>query len=281
LGGAAITTTTVGIAQWRAVCGEPRRNLDTALSHIGSLAARGCQVVVLPELWASGYDAASLAADAVVAAEALDGERGRRLATAAQRHRIWLFAGTVPELADDGRLYNTAVVYAPDGSLRARHRKTHLYSPLGEDAVFAAGSEPTVVDVDGIGTVGLSVCFDGDHPEYARALHDLGARVVISVSAYEAATESWWDILYPANALANGQWWVMANQSGGEGPNALLGRSRIIAPNGSVVAEAPRYDADRDEGHLLVAALDLSAAVAAAEQAAGALWVTGATPVSR
>jgi predicted amidohydrolase len=147
-----------------------------------------------------------------------------------------------------------------------------LYTPLGEDAVFTAGSEPTVVDVDGIGTVGLSVCFDGDHPEYARALHDLGARVVISMSAYEAATESWWDVLYPANALANGQWWLMANQCGGTGPNALLGRSRIIAPDGAVIAEAPRCDGGGDQTHLLVATLDLGAAIAAAEHDAGALW---------
>jgi predicted amidohydrolase len=187
----------------------------------------------------------------------------------------------VPEIDQSGRLFNTALVYAPDGSLLARHRKVHLYTPLGEDAVFTAGAEPTVVDVDGIGTVGLSVCFDGDHPEYARALHDLGARVVVSVSAYEAATESWWDILYPANALANGQWWLMANQCGGDGPSALLGRSRIIGPDGAVIAEAPRYDAAGDEAHLLVASLDLSAAVASAEQDAGALWAPGAIPASR
>jgi predicted amidohydrolase len=261
--------------------GDPRRNLDAALTHIGSLAAQGCELIVLPELWASGYDAGSLAADAAVAAEPIDGERGRQLAAAALRHRVWLFAGTVPEIDQGGRLFNTALVYAPDGSLLARHRKVHLYTPLGEDAVFTAGAEPTVVDVDGIGTVGLSVCFDGDHPEYARALHDLGARVVVSVSAYEAATESWWDILYPANALANGQWWLMANQCGGDGPSALLGRSRIIAPDGSVIAEAPRYDAAGDEAHLLVASLDLSAAIASAEQDAGALWAPGAIPASR
>lgn len=275
-----MSSTTVGIAQWHPVCGEPQRNLDTALTHIGSLAAEGCQLIVLPELWASGYDAGSLAVDAIVAAEPLDGERGRRLAAAALQHRVWLFAGSVPEIDQGGRLFNTALVYAPDGSLRARHRKVYLYTPLGEDAVFTAGAEPTVVDVDGIGTVGLSVCFDGDHPEYARTLHDLGARVVISVSAYEAATESWWDILYPANALANGQWWLMANQCGGDGPNALLGRSRIIAPDGALIAEAPRYDGEGDEAHLLVASLDLSAAVAAAEQDAGALWAQSVIPVS-
>ncbi|MGH3639101.1 MAG: carbon-nitrogen hydrolase family protein [Mycobacterium sp.] len=276
-----MSTTTVGIAQWHAICGEPRRNLDTALTHIGSLAARGCELIVLPELWASGYDAASLADDAGVAAEPLDGERGRELAAAASQYGVWLFAGSVPEIDRDGRLFNTAVVYGPDGSLRARHRKVHLYTPLAEDDVFTAGSEPTVVDVDGIGTVGLSICFDGDHPEYARALHDLGARVVISVSAYETATESWWDILYPANALANGQWWLMANQSGGEGPNALLGCSRIIAPDGAVTAEAPRWDGNGNEAYLLVAALDLTAAVAAAEHDAGALWAPSAIPVRR
>jgi hypothetical protein len=53
--------------------------------------------------------------------------------------------------------------------------------------------------------------------------------------------------LYPANALANGQWWLMANQCGGDGPNALLGRSRIIAPDGAVIAEAPRFDGDGDD----------------------------------
>jgi predicted amidohydrolase len=52
-----MSTTTVGIAQWHAVCGEPLRNLDSALTHIESLAARGCELIVLPELWASGYDA--------------------------------------------------------------------------------------------------------------------------------------------------------------------------------------------------------------------------------
>lgn len=70
----------------------------------------------------------------------------------------------MPELAGDD-LYNTSVVYAPDGTLRAAHRKVHLYMPLSEDLVFAAGSGPTVVEVDGVGTVGLSTCFDGDHPE--------------------------------------------------------------------------------------------------------------------
>jgi predicted amidohydrolase len=257
--------TRLGVAQWHAVCGEADRNLADALRHVDDLAARGCEVVVLPELWLCGYDPATLAHDAAAAAEPLDGPRGRALAGAAERHGIWLFAGTVPERAD-GRLHNTAVVYGPDGVLRAAHRKRHLYTPLGEDAVFAPGDEATVVEVTGIGRVGIATCFDGDHPAYARELFDLGARVVVAPCAYETGAESWWDVLYPANALVNGQWWVMANQVGGD----LLGRSRVLAPDGSVRAEASRIDAGPGS-EALVVDVDLRAGIALADRESAAL----------
>jgi predicted amidohydrolase len=259
-------TVTIGLAQWLPRCGASAENLSDAVEFVGALAGRGCDVVALPELWPCGYDVATLERDAREAAEPLDGPRGQALSAAARDHRVWLFGGTVPEL-DDDVLYNTAVVYDPTGRLVVAHRKVHLYTPLGEDEVFAAGPGPTVVDVDRIGTVGLSVCFDGDHPEYARRLHDLGARVVVAPCAYEVGTESWWDVLYPANALANGQWWVMVNQCGGE----LLGKSRIIAPDGAVVAEACRVG-HCDGPDLLVATLDIAAGIREAERTAGALW---------
>jgi predicted amidohydrolase len=266
--------TTIGIAQWGAVCGDGERNLVDALAVIRNLAASGAELIVLPELWACGYDPVTLAGDAEAAAEPLDGPRGRALADAARAHHVWLFAGTVPE-RDGGRIYNTAPVYAPDGSLRAAHRKVHLYTPLGEDKVFTAGTEATVVHVDDIGTVGVSTCFDGDHPTYARRLQSLGARVVVSPSAYETAAESWWDLLYPANALVNGQWWLLANQVGGD----LLGKSRVIAPDGSVRAEASRVgDPDEARPDVLVVSLDLATEIAEADRLASALWSDANTP---
>jgi predicted amidohydrolase len=259
-------TVTIGMAQWLPGCNEPDRNLRDALAFVDDLAQRGCDLVVLPELWPCGYDPATLAQDAAAAAEPVEGPRGQRLSTAARTHGIWLFAGSVPE-RDGDVLYNTAVVYGPDGELAAAHRKVYLYTPLGEDDVFAAGTEPTVVHVDGIGTVGISTCFDGDHPAYARRLHDLGARVVVEPAAYEVAAESWWDVLYPANALVNGQWWLMANQCGDE----LLGKSRIIAPDGTVAAQAARVG-EGDATELLVASVDLERGIREAERTAGALW---------
>jgi predicted amidohydrolase len=254
------------MAQWLPVCNEPDRNLHDALTFVEELAERGCDLVVLPELWPCGYDPATLDGDAQGAAESLEGPRGQRLSAAASNHGIWLFAGTVPE-RDGDALCNTALVYGPDGVLLAAHRKVYLYTPMGEHNVFTAGSDPTVVHIDGIGLVGLSTCFDGDHPAYARQLHNLGARVVVEPCAYETAAESWWDVLYPANALANGQWWLMANQCGGE----LLGKSRIIAPDGSITAQAGRVG-EGDTSELLVVTVDLESGIREADRTAGALW---------
>ena len=266
----------VGIAQCHAEPGAAAANLDAALACIAVLADRGCQVVVLPELWPCGYDPGRLAADAVGCAEPLDGPRGRALAAAARSAGVWLFAGSVPEQAG-GRLHNTAPVYGPDGELRATHRKMHLYTALGEDRVFDPGHEVTVVEAGPLGLVGLSICFDGDHSGYSRALRDRGARVVVSVSAYEVAAARWWDLLHPAQALAHGQWWLMANQCGGTGRNALLGGSRVLHPDGSVVAEAPRLPLDGTPGEpaLLSADIDVAAALAEWDETSSLLW-TGA-----
>jgi predicted amidohydrolase len=141
--------------------------------------------------------------------------RGEPLARAGggrRARRAWLFAGSVPE-AHDGVLFNTAPVYAPSGELVAAHRKVHLYT--GEDAVFAAGDEGTVVDAGPLGRVGVSICFDGDLSGCSRALRERGARVVVSMSAYEVAAERWWDLLHPAQALAHGQWWLMPTSAAG------------------------------------------------------------------
>lgn len=231
--------TTVGIAQFLAAPADAPGNLVRAVGHIASLASRGCDLIVLPELWPCGFSWDTLADDARAAAEPLDGPRGTALSAAARAAGAWVLAGTVPEL--DGReLFNAAVLYAPDGRLAAVHRKVRLYTPLGEDAAFSPGEVLTVVRHPQLGPVGIATCFDGDFPEVARTMRRAGARIVLHPAAYEVAAERWWDVLYPANALANGQWWISVNQCGATPSGTLLGASRVIAPSGEVVAEATR-----------------------------------------
>ena len=204
---------------------------------VDDAAARGVELLVLPELWCCGYDPETLPEDAVASAEPLDGPRSERLAEAARDHDLWLAAGSVPELGGDGKLYDTAIVFNPRGELTAWHRKAHLYPPTRETAVFSAGDRLTTFEDPSLGVVGLVVCFDGDFPEVARTLALRGARLIVAPSAYEVEGATAWDLLYPALALTNSQWWVQSNQVGSHSTSTLLGASRIVAPTGTVVAE--------------------------------------------
>jgi predicted amidohydrolase len=260
----------VGVAQWTPVR-DPADNQNIAETAVRELAARGCRVAVLPELWLCGYRTATLGVDARAAAEPIDGPVQRRIAALAADTAMIVCAGSFPEVAD-GKLFNTAVVYGPRGDLLLRHCKTRLYGT--EPTVFAAGHEVTVGDIPGLGRVGLCVCFDGDFPETARALRRAGADLVLHPSAYEAAAASWWDLIYPAQALCNGQWWIGANQHGGSGDDRMLGGSRIIAPDGRTIAAAPRHHEDVPEPELLVADLDLHHELSTAAATAGVLWAT-------
>jgi predicted amidohydrolase len=266
-----VETTLVGIAQWLARPGEADENLEAAVAFVEELGKAGCDLVVLPELWPCGYDRASLREDVRACAEPLDGPRTRALADAAARAGVWLAAGSVPERAD-GEYFNTAPLFACDGTLRAWHRKAHLYSPSGEDSAYSAGDRLTVCDTEPFGPVGLAVCFDGDFPEVARTLRLGGARVVILPSAYELEAETWWDRLYPANAMTNGQWWIMANQCGSHSSCCLLGGSKIISPFGEVVAKAGQAVPGMTPApELLVAELRLHEELESADRELGVL----------
>ena len=194
--------------------GEPRQNMNVALSMMDDAAARGVELLVLPELWSCGYDPETLARDARADAEPLDGPRSAPLGEAALRRDMWLAAGSVPELGEDGRIYDTALVFNPHGELVAWHRKAHLYPPTLEPSVFTPGDRLTTFDDPALGRVGLVVNFDGDFPEVARTLALRGARLVLAPAAYEVEGANAWDLLYPAIALTNSQWWVQANQAG-------------------------------------------------------------------
>ena len=148
------------------------------------------------------------------------------------------------------------------------HRKVHLYTPLKENLAVSAGDEVTVVDTGReFGKVGVSICFDGDFPEVARAMRIGGARIVVHPSAYETEATSWWETLYPANALANGQWWIMANQAGTNSSGTLLGGSRVISPFGEVVRSAEVIGAGGTaEAELLVVDVDLQGELERAER---------------
>jgi predicted amidohydrolase len=251
----------VGVAQWLSAPGEPKQNLSIALSMVASAASRGVELLVLPELWSCGYNPETMVDDVRSDAQPREGPRSAQLAEAAHHHELFLVAGSVPELGEDGVVYDTSLVFTPRGELTAWHRKAHLYRPTREHMVFAPGRRLTSFDDPTLGRVGLVVGFDADFPEVARALALRGARLVLAPSACEVEAAAAWDLLQPSTALTNSQWWIQANQAGSHATSTLLGASRIIAPTGTVVAQATSAVPGRaSPAELLVHRIDLQLA---------------------
>lgn len=189
------------------------------------------QLVVYPELHLCPIEG-SVEEWYAAHAEPLDGPRGTALGKLARELGIWLIPGTVLERDRDGKVYNTAVVYDPDGELAAAYRKIFTWRPYEPMCV---GREFVVFDLPGYGRVGLSICYDAWFPEVTRHLAWLGAELVVNVVQTATAGRAQERPLNQANAIVNQIWVATVN---GAAPTAL-GDTFLVDPEGHIQAEAP------------------------------------------
>ncbi|MBN8412706.1 carbon-nitrogen hydrolase family protein [Halomonas litopenaei] len=196
------------------------------------------ELVVYPELHLCSLGMESMSQEAYYAAyaEPLDGPRGRQLAELAREFGIWLIPGTVLERADDGRVYNTAVVYDPHGELVARYRKIFTWRPFEPMCV---GREFVVFDIPGKGRVGLSICYDAWYPELSRHLAWMGAELIVNLVQTPTTGRIPEVPINVANAIVNQVWVASVN---GAAPTAF-GKSLLIDPEGNIRIESGGMEA--------------------------------------
>ncbi len=235
---------------------EKSKNLEAAIRLIRKAAARGATFVGLPENFAwMGPEPERLAN-----AEALTGPTLSTLATLAKELKITLLAGSVLEPGgSDGRLFNTSVLFGPDGNTLGTYRKIHLFDvevgdgqTYRESAHVAPGTEVVTVESP-VGKVGLSVCYDLRFPELYRQHAKNGAVLLTVPAAFTLATgKDHWEVLLRARAIEN-QAYVIAPAQQGRHPKDRMtwGHAMVIDPWGLVTARA-----SEGEG-LGVAELDL------------------------
>jgi predicted amidohydrolase len=199
------------------------------------LAEREVDLMVCPELFASGY----MGADHAALAEPAEGPFFDAVAKLAKRHETAVCYG-YPEAAD-GVVYNAARLVGADGAALANHRK-RLPSPGSfEEETFANGDTPTLVDHCGM-RIAIIICYEVELPESLRraALH--GAELALVPTAL---VDQWGVVaekLVPTRAFENGLWLAYANHAGEENGARYLGGSRIVAPNGVEEAVAGAED---------------------------------------
>src|SRR5215204_4524609 len=223
------------------------RNREAADRLTREAAARGAQLVVLPEKWPVLGTPEQTAAGA----EPLDGPSLTWARAVAGELGIDLVAGSIAEAvpgADRGA--NTCVHVGPDGEDRAIYRKIHMFDvevggrAYRESEHEAPGNEPALsATADGTG-LGLSICYDLRFPELYRLLAADGAKLLTVPAAFtETTTRDHWEVLLRARAIEDQCFVLAANQVGEPVPGLRTGgRSMIVDPWGLVLAQAPDHE---------------------------------------
>ena len=226
----------------------PQDNLRQALTLLQQAAAEGAELAVLPEYFCliGAHDS-----DKLALAEAFGaGPLQQFLSDSARTLGLWLVGGTVPLVADSAqRVFNSSLVYDPQGRCVARYDKMHLFrfdngvESYDEARVLQAGSQPCHFDLrsrDGQDwRVGLSICYDLRFPELYRAYAAQGAQLLLVPSAFTHTTgQAHWELLLRARAVEN-LCYVAAAAQGGEHPSGrrTWGQSKVVDPWGQVLAQ--------------------------------------------
>ncbi len=227
----------IAVAQIDCIPGDTRRNIGRITSLIAQTKRQSAELVVFPELSDTGY------VMEVIRQRTNDShtsEVNQILAAAAREHAIWVVAGIAERHGDS--IYNVAVVIDPDGIVRCRYRKIHLYYPSGE-GIFNPGNELVTLQVQDF-RLGLMICYDVRFPELARSLALQGADLLIVPTAWPFPRVEHWQILTKARAIENQCYLVGANRVGTDDQAVFCGNSRIVDPHGVVISAASE---DREE----------------------------------
>lgn len=237
----------VAAVQMNCVLGELGENLNTAEKMIRDGASQGASLLVVPELFDTGYRTEEK--DKIIAG-AIPGPTTNRICKLCKELNIYVI-GTTLEKTNE-KPFDTAFLAGPQGLVGIYH-KNALWDK--ENERFKKGNfEHPVFDI-GFCKVGIQICYEIGFPEGARILTLQGADVIAYPSAFGISRLYAWDLASRSRALENGNYVIACNRSGTEkGETTFAGNSRIINSRGDIIVQAV------DDNQVIIAEVDLNLA---------------------
>ncbi len=202
-------------------------------------------IIVLPELWSTGYALESL--------EYLASDKGQEeaefLGGLARKHNVWFAGGSVAARTSNG-ITNRAQIIDRKGELRAFYDKVHLVPMLREDKYLIAGNRLCVWEIEGI-SFGFAICYDIRFCEFIRKLALSGAQALIVAAEWPLVRLSHWQSLLKTRAIEN-QCYLLAANNVAMGDIPFAGHSVAHGPDGTSLCQF-----EFDEG-VKVVSIDVS-----------------------
>jgi N-carbamoylputrescine amidase len=247
--------TKIALIQMR--CGsKPDENLEHAIEMSRSAAAKGAQIICLPELFRSQYFCQTEDHKNFDLAEEIPGPSTSALGEVARQTGALIIASLF-EKRSAGLYHNTAAIIDADGKLLGKYRKMHIPDdPLyHEKFYFAPGDLGFQAWPTRRGKLGVCICWDQWYPEAARltALH--GAEIIFYPTAigwhpsekkeFGKAQHSAWETIQRGHAIANGCYVAVANRVGHEAPAGgdgieFWGQSFVCGPDGEIIVKGSK-----------------------------------------
>ncbi|MDP7069946.1 MAG: carbon-nitrogen hydrolase family protein [Phycisphaerales bacterium] len=211
---------------------------DRLRGRLEEARAAGASLAVLPELAMLPWVPATKQTRDEDAEPPL-GPRHQLQASIAAECGIGLLGGAIVR-DDQGRRFNTALLFGPDGAFLHAYRKIHIPDEPGfweADHYQASDAVPTPIDAFGM-RLGCQICSDNNRPFGSHILGAQGAHAILVPRSSETSTYAKWRLIFQANALTSGCWVLSVNRPGPEADVAIGGPSIAVAPDGTVVLES-------------------------------------------
>ncbi|MEH7076117.1 carbon-nitrogen family hydrolase [Neobacillus drentensis] len=212
--------------------GDPNNNYQSAERLIEKAQSDKPDIIVLPELWTTGYDLTRL--DEIADDHAL--QTINFLQEAAKTYQVNFVGGSVANREESG-IKNTLLIINKDGKLVHQYSKLHLFKLMDEHVYLEAGNEKGIFQLEDNKFAG-AICYDIRFPEWIRVHSAAGAEALFVVAEWPLQRLSHWRALLIARAIENQCYVIACNRSGQDPNNQFAGHSLIIDPWGEVVSEA-------------------------------------------
>ncbi|KAK1896535.1 Omega-amidase NIT2 [Dissostichus eleginoides] len=185
------------------VGGVKADNLSRAKRLVKEAAGRGGNLVLLPECFNSPYGTSFFSQYA----ERIPGESTELLSEAARENQVYLVGGSIPE-EDGGKLYNSCIVFGPDGKIILKHRKIHLFDidvpgkiRFQESETLSAGDTLSMFETP-FCKVGVGICYDIRFAELAQLYSRQGCQLLVYPGAFNMTTgPAHWELLQRARLI--------------------------------------------------------------------------------
>lgn len=217
--------------------GNPTKNKEQVTEEIRLAMSQSPDIIVLPELWTTGYDLGRLGEIAD-----LRGDDSRQfLAQLAKKYQVNIVGGSIAKKTED-RITNTMYMFNRSGELVGEYSKVHLFQLMDEHLFLTAGDSKGHFKLEGIPSSGL-ICYDIRFPEWVRAHSTDGAELIFVVAQWPLARLKHWRTLLLSRAIENQCYIVACNRAGHDPKNDFAGHSMIIDPWGEILAEGSQTSA--------------------------------------